>query len=103
MELKSEHVKSAVPLAVLGSIAIVVASFIQNLEFVKSYEGFWSPFPFYLISGLLLLISSSSYLIYKHGVIKLNLLFYDIFFEGGLYLGLIGFFIASLVTLILYF
>ena len=58
--LKADDVKAGVPIATLGSVAILVASFLQKADFIVDYQGsIPSPFTFYMASGFFLLLSSS--------------------------------------------
>lgn len=98
-----EDVKIGVQFATLGSISILIASFLQNLEFISNYKGIlFSPFTFYMIAGLLFLLTSSTYLFYwfgeKHGPKILSLI-------GGLsfFFGVILFLVATVFTLLIYF
>ena len=100
--LSAEDVKAGVPIATLGSIGILTASFLQKADFIINYKGsIPSPFIFYILAGLLLLLSSGAFLLYKHNNSQ-NQSLYSIF-ELSLGIGLFLFFLASLFTLAIFF
>ena len=51
--------------AMVGSIAISTGGFIQSLDFVKNYTGHAQPFPMFLISGFMLLLTSGLLLVHR--------------------------------------
>lgn len=93
-------IKDILPVATLGSIAVLAAGFLQKLDFISKQTGLAQPFPWLLIAGLLLLLSSASYLSYR--IFKKQFL-YDILFELALFLGIILFFIGIFLSLYTFF
>jgi len=50
-----EIFKDGIPIATLGSISILTAGFLQNLEFItKQTNLLWNPSPYFVLSQLLL-------------------------------------------------
>lgn len=93
----AHDVRDILPVATLGSIVILAASFLQKLDFILKTDGLWQPFLWLLSSGLLLLLSSASYLSYR--IFKKAFL-YDFLFELTLFFGIILFFAGSILTFI---
>ena len=102
--LRISDIKAGVPIATLGSIAILTASFLEKVDFLTQYKGgVPSPIGVYIFSGILLLLSSGSFLLFAYGEESQKKWVIDIFFDLPLGIGLFVFFLAAIFTLIIYF
>ena len=97
-----EIFKDGIPIATLGSISILTAGFLQNLEFItKQTNLLWNPFPYFVLSGVLLLISCASFLVFYELDWKGELIHFA--YDFSILFGLILFFVAGILTLIAFF